>query len=151
LEQLEKKPILKIEMTVKTNTIKRQTDKADVFGINMKSDQGTLQIGMKEATANLTIKSADDILHFNFPTDDEFVVLIYPKRRSEREPQDHTQQTAFSTEHTDKVLNEISPSAKVVSVHQATREPEPLQQADAFAEVPEEHEETLEAEPPSTS
>jgi hypothetical protein len=110
----------------------------------MKSDQGTLTIGMREATATLSIKGEDDVLHYNFPTDNEFVILIYPKRLSESQPQDRTQQTAFSPENFEKTIQEISPGAELVSVHQAPREAEPLQQTEAFADVPEEHEESPE-------
>ena len=131
-------------MTVKTNTSKRQADKPDAFGVSMKSDQGSLTVGMREATATLSIKGADDVLHFNFPTDEEFVVLIYPKRLSERQPQERTQQTAFSTENFEKSLEEVSPGAELVIVHRAPREAEPLQQTEAFADVPEEHEGTPE-------
>lgn len=146
MEQFERKPIIEIEMTVKTNTVKKQTEKLDAFGVSMKSDPGSLTIGMKEASAALTIKGADDILHYNFPTDGEYVVRIYPKRLSEPQPLDRTQQTSFL----DRIVEEapkVMPEAELVSVHHPAPEAEPMQEQAAFAEVPDEHELSEEPEP----
>jgi hypothetical protein len=85
-------------MTVKTNTTKKAVDKADTFGVSLKSNDGTLFLGMKEATATLAIKSEDDVLHFNFPTEQEFVLEIYPRSFSEPLPRIQTQQTPLPEE-----------------------------------------------------
>lgn len=146
MEQFERKPIIEIEMTVKTNTVKKQTEKLDAFGVSMKTTQGSLKIGMQDASATLSIKAADDILHYNFPTDGEYVIKIYPRRLSDPQPIDRTQQTSFLDTIVEKAP-EIMPEAEVVSVHHPVPEAEPLKEPSAFAEVPDEHELSEEPEP----
>ncbi len=82
----ERKPLLKIDVTVKQHTINKVPDKADTFAVGLKSNDGTLIIGMKEAKAKLSIKAEDDVLHYNFPNDEEFTIEIYSKRHSEALP-----------------------------------------------------------------
>lgn len=142
---LERNPILEIEMTVKTNTVKKQTEKLDAFGVSMKSNQGTLKVGLEDASATLTIKAAQDILHYNFPTDGEYVIKIYPKRLSEPQPVDRTQQTSFLDSVVENA-SKVMPEAELVSVHHPAPEAEPLQEQSAFADVPMEHEESPEQE-----
>jgi hypothetical protein len=102
----DRRPILRIEMTVKGHTTNELSDKADNYAVALKSDDGTLAVGMKEAKAKLSIKAEDDILHFNFPVNDKYVVEIYPKRRSAIPPQVHTEQTPLPEE--DSVKNALT-------------------------------------------
>jgi hypothetical protein len=143
MEQFERKSIIEIEMTVKTNTVKKQTEKLDAFGVSMKTKTGSLKIAMQDASATLSIKAADDILHYNFPTDGEYIVKIFPKRLSEPQPMDRTQQTSF-LENIVEEASKVMPEAELVSVHHPAPEAQPLQEQSAFAEVPEEHEESPE-------
>jgi hypothetical protein len=95
----ERKALLRISMTVKTNTTTRTSDKVPTFVVGMKSDGGTLAIGMKEAKAQLKIKAEDDIAFYNFPIDGEYIIEVYPKTRNIiTVPQAPTVQTPLPSE-----------------------------------------------------
>lgn len=95
---MERRPILRIEMTVKGNTTNKVADKADNYVVSLKSDDGTLLVGMKEAKATLKIKAEDDVAFFNFPVEGKYVIELYSKTRSVVFPPDKTKQNPLATD-----------------------------------------------------
>lgn len=94
-----RKPILKLEMFVKKNTTSHEAGKNDSFNTSLKSFADFL-IGNRAAKASLTIKAEDDILHFNFPAEGEYLVEIYPKHVSETNIVPQTQQIPLNSDDT---------------------------------------------------
>lgn len=93
--EFKRKPILKLEMFVKKNTTSREADKVDSFNTSLKSFAEFL-IGNRAAKASLTIKAEDDVLHYNFPAEGEYIVEIYPKYVSEPNVVPATQQVPLA-------------------------------------------------------
>ena len=111
---MEQKPLFSIGFTVKSQTRKQVVDKLDTFTVDLKSD-GEFTVGMRSAKAKLSIKGEDSILQNLFPKKSEFVIAIYTRIISEPLPEEETEQT---------------PLAQDGRVNQA------------FADAPEDHEET---------
>ena len=96
----ERKPLYKIEMFVDEHNTKEPAnpDKPDTFEVSLKAPKLTFKIGLADAQAKFKIKALDDIVKANFPLYGNFMIEIYPIKKSAKIEQKQTVPTTLSQE-----------------------------------------------------